>query len=371
MGSLRLVLGDQLSHRISSLRDIDRSQDVVLMVEARAEACHLPHHQQKIALVLSAMRHFADGLAAEGLGVDYVRLDDPRNTGSFKSEVRRALSRHSVDRIIVTEPGEWRVSADIRSWQEDLHLPVEIRADNRFLSTSQEFQRWAAGRRALRMESFYRHMRRRTGWLMDGLQPRGGRWNCDPQNRRPLPRRLEVPPPLRFAPDSVTNEVLSLVGNQFGDHFGELQGFGWAVTRRQALSALDDFVNHRLPSFGDYQDAVRAGQDWLFHSVLSPYLNIGLLEPTEVCLAALAALDSGDAPIHAVEGFVRQILGWREYARGIYWLHMPDYASTNFPSSTPADRCLRSIAPGIPSCVACGSASRPRAATRMPTIFSG
>jgi deoxyribodipyrimidine photolyase-related protein len=330
MKTLRWVLGDQLSRSLSALRDVQMSQDVVLMVEAHDEATYVRHHPQKIALVLSAMRHFAESLRAEGLRVDYVRLDDAGNSGSFTGELGRALSRHPVDRVVVTEPGEWRVWDLMRTWSTAFGIPVEIREDDRFLCARAEFARWAQGRRGLRMEFFYRQMRRKTGWLMNGDQPAGGRWNYDAENRKALPPHLVPPPRHRVVPDAITREVMTRVGQRFGDHFGDLESFGWAVTREDALAALRYFLTNGLPRFGDYQDAMKSGEDWLFHAALSPYLNIGLLLPAEVCEAALDACQQGSAPLSAVEGFLRQILGWREYVRGIYWLRMPAYAQTNF-----------------------------------------
>lgn len=330
MKTLRLVLGDQLSPSVSALRDIDRARDVVLMVEAREEATYVRHHKQKIVLVLSAMRHFARSLREAGVRVDYVRLDDEGNSGSFTGELRRAISRHAVDRIIVTEPGEWRVWVMMQSWGKVFGKPVEIREDDRFFCTRAEFADWAKGRRSFRMEFFYRQMRRKTGWLMNGDEPEGGQWNYDLENRKALPRNLKLPARRRFPPDAITREVMTLVEERFADHFGELEPFGWGVTRKDALAALRHFVKHGLTRFGEYQDAMKAGDDFLFHSLLSPYINIGLLDAGEVCKAVLNAHEKGSAPLPAVEGFIRQIIGWREYVRGIYWLRMPAYAKTNF-----------------------------------------
>jgi len=330
MKTLRFILGDQLSRSVSALGGIDPARDVVLMVEVQAEATYVRHHPQKIVLVLSAMRHFAESLRAEGISVDYVRLDAAGNTGSFTGELGRALDRHKVGRIVVTAPGEWRVRDMMQTWKAAFGVPVEIRDDDRFLCTSSEFADWAKGRKGFRMEHFYRQMRRKTGWLMQDGQPEGGAWNYDAQNRKALPEGTVPPARRRFAPDAVTREVMGLVGRRFADHFGDLQSFGWGVTRDDAREALRFFIANCLPGFGDYQDAMKAGEDWLFHAALSPYLNIGLLLPAELCRAALDAYRQGTAPLPAVEGFIRQILGWREYVRGIYWLKMPAYAQSNF-----------------------------------------
>lgn len=326
--SLRFLLGDQLTREISSLDGLARG-DVVLMAEVDAETRYAPHHKQKIVLILAAMRHFAEALRQEGISVDYVRLDDPANTGSFSGELARAVARHRPTRVVVTAPGEWRVLEMMQGWSAALGLPVDIREDDRFLCSHADFARWADGRDTLRMEFFYREMRRRTGFLMEGDKPVGGRWNFDPENRKALPKNFRPPARLRFEPEAVTREVMALVERRFPDHFGDLAPFGWAVTRDGALSALNAFIADCLPTFGDYQDAMKTGAPFLSHATLSPYLNIGLLSPLEVCRAAENAFRAGAAPLNAVEGFIRQILGWREYVRGLYWLKMPDYAETN------------------------------------------
>ncbi len=299
------------------------------MVEAEGEAAYVRHHRQKIALVLSAMRHFAEQLRADGVRVEYVRLDDPSNSGSLAREVEGAAARLRPGRVVLTEPGEWRLRNDLLELRGVLAASLEIHPDDRFLCSREEFARWAEGRRTLRMETFYRAMRRRTGWLMTGQTPEGGRWNFDARNRRRLPRGHRPPARLRFRPDATTREVMRLVGARFATHFGDLDSFSWAVTRAEATRALRHFVDDCLPWFGDYQDAMQAGEDYLYHSALSPYINLGLLSPREVCEAVLAAWRAGAAPLNAVEGFVRQILGWREYVRGVYWTHMPGYAATN------------------------------------------
>ncbi len=330
MKTLRLILGDQLSRPLSALRGIDRARDVVLMVEVSEEATYVRHHKQKIVFVLSAMRHFAESLRAEGIDVDYVRLNEKGNTGSFTGELGRALSRHKADRIVATEPGEYRVWETMQSWENAFGTPVEIREDDRFLCSRAEFARWVKERKSVRMEFFYRHMRRKTGWLMKGDKPEGGKWNYDALNRKAMPRNIKVPSRRRFNSDAMTRDVMMLVRKRFGGHFGDWQSFGWGVTRKDARKALRHFITNCLPRFGEYQDAMKTGGDFLFHSVLSPYLNIGLLGPKEVCEEALEAYRKGSAPLPAVEGFVRQILGWREYVRGIYWTNMPAYAQSNF-----------------------------------------
>jgi deoxyribodipyrimidine photolyase-related protein len=237
--------------------------------------------------------------------------------------------RHRPDRVIVTEPGDWRVSAMVNNWCSCLGLPIEVRTDERFFASRARFATWARARRAWRMEQFYREMRREHCLLMEDNQPAGGVWNYDKANRKRLPARAVLPARKRFPPDATTLEVMALVESRFVRHFGTLDHFGWPVTRGQALEALADFLEHGLVAFGDYQDAMKAGAPFLYHSLLAPALNLGLLSPKEICSAAEAAWRSGRVPLNAVEGFVRQILGWREYVRGVYWMLMPAYAEAN------------------------------------------
>ena len=326
--TLRLVLGDQLTRGLSALQGLGAG-DVVLMVEVAEEAGYVPHHKQKLALIFSAMRHFAQSLREEGVTVDYVTLDHPDNSGSFGGEVARAVARHKPSELVVTEAAEWRVLQMMQGWQGRFGLPVQIRDDDRFFCSRADFAQLKAAKKTGRMEYFYREMRRRSGLLMQDGAPTGGQWNFDPENRKSLPKGLRPPARLRFVPDATTREVLAMVEQRFSGNFGDLAGFGWAVTRTEALQALQDFIDNALPQFGDYQDAMKAGEDFLFHGLISPYLNCGLLQPREVCAAAEAAFAAGRAPINAVEGFVRQVLGWREYVRGIYWTEMPAYAASN------------------------------------------
>ncbi len=326
---LRVILGDQLSRTLSALDGLDLAQDVVLMAEVMGECSYVPHHQQKIALVLSSMRHFAAALAARNVNMRYIRLDDPQNTHTLGGEVARAVQDLRPVSVIATEAAEWRVLQDMQTWQANIGIEVDIRTDDRFLATHAFFKDWAAEKSSLRMEFFYREMRRRKNILMDGDRPVGGKWNYDSENRKKLPKTIKPPKPRRFAPDDITQDVLALVAEKFAQHCGNLEAFDYPVTARDAQAGFADFLQNRLPGFGDWQDAMAIGQPTMFHSLVSAPLNLGLLDPLELCVAAEKAYRDGDAPLNAVEGFIRQILGWREFVRGIYWLYMPDYATRN------------------------------------------
>ncbi|WP_448327960.1 cryptochrome/photolyase family protein [Sulfitobacter sp. M13] len=325
VGRLVLVLGDQLNQTLSALAQADKTHDTVVMAEVADEAAYVRHHPKKIALIFAAMRKFAQALEADGWTVAYTQLDDTENAGSIVGELLRRTAQTGASDVLATEPGEWRLIDNLK----DAPLKVQILPDDRFLASHAEFEAWAEGRKALRMEYFYREMRRKTGLLMDGDQPAGGKWNFDHDNRKAAPDDVTVDGPLRFEPDATTREVLDLVQARFGDNFGDLEPFWFATTRAEALQALDHFIANALPQFGDYQDAMLNDNAFLYHAILSPYLNIGLLNVTEICEAAADAYAAGDAPINAVEGFIRQIIGWREYVRGIYFLEGPDYTSRN------------------------------------------
>ncbi|TYC51887.1 cryptochrome/photolyase family protein [Rhodobacterales bacterium] len=327
--NLILVLGDQLTPDIASLRRGDPERDRVLMAEVAEEATYVRHHKKKIAFVFSAMRHFAETLRSAGWRVDYVPLDAAENAGSLRGEVCKAVKRLSAERVVVTEPGEWRLLEDMKAWPDAAGVPVDILTDSRFICSLSEFRAWADGRKQMRMEHFYREMRKRTGILMDEEKPVGGKWNFDADNRKPAKPDLFMPALKRFEPDRITKDVLKLVETRFKNHPGDLEPFWFAVTADEAEAALEAFLEDALADFGTYQDAMLSGEKFLFHSVLSVYLNAGLLDAMTICKRVEAAFQDKKAPLNAAEGFIRQILGWREYVRGIYWLKMPDYIDEN------------------------------------------
>ncbi|MCC5791896.1 MAG: cryptochrome/photolyase family protein [Legionellaceae bacterium] len=330
MKTLCMLLGDQLSLSIASLKGCDRAETLVLMCEVWEEATYVKHHKKKIAFLFSAMRHFAETLANQGYHTVYTTIDDEHNSGSLKGEVARVLEQHQIERIILTHPGEYRVLADMQTWESDFGIPVEIRADDRFLCSLEEFADWAKGRKQLRMEYFYREMRKKHAILMEGDMPIGGQWNYDADNRKPPKKDMNIPKPYHPPVDPQTRVLMERVATLFPEHFGALEPFSFAVTRAHALQVFERFLAERLPCFGDYQDAMLEGEPWMYHSHISFYLNCGLLLPLECVQAVENAYQQGLAPLNAVEGFIRQVIGWREYVRGIYWLNMPKYAEENF-----------------------------------------
>ncbi len=329
MSRLILILGDQLSPDIAALAGADRDADVVVMAEVMDEASYVRHHPKKIAFLFSAMRKFAAKLESDGWTVAYTRLDDGDNSGSIPGELRRRAEEHGTEEFWYTEPGEWRLIEALRDYSDTISTPSRCFADTRFIASHKEFEDWAEGRKSLRMEYFYRDMRRKTGLLMDGGEPAGGAWNYDEDNRKPPPDGVEYGGPMRFTPDATVEEVLALVRDRFADNFGSLDDFWFATNRGQARRALTHFVKNALPKFGPYQDAMMQGDRFLYHSVLSIYINAGLLDPMEVCRAVETAYKDGDVPINSAEGFIRQVIGWREFMRGIYFLHGPDYTRRN------------------------------------------
>jgi deoxyribodipyrimidine photolyase-related protein len=323
---LRLVLGDQLSFDLASLQGLDAEHDTVLLVEVMEEASHVPHHPQKITFIFSAMRHFADALQQRGIRVQYVTLDDPQNSGSVLGELRRWHALLAPDELHLTECGDWRLEQSLK----DCGLAIQWHTDTRFLCTRLEFASWAEGKKQLRMEFFYREMRRKSGLLLNGeSSPVGGAWNFDAENRKALPKGLRAPSPMRFSADAITQDVLALVAKNFSGHYGAVDTFDYPVTHADAQALWDYFLDWGLAAFGDYQDAMASDEPFLFHARISAALNIGLLDLRQLCSDVEGAYCSGSIALNAAEGFIRQLIGWREYVRGVYWLKMPDYADGN------------------------------------------
>jgi deoxyribodipyrimidine photolyase-related protein len=300
------------------------------MAEVAAESEHVPSHKARSTLFLSAMRHFRDELRGRGLEVEYRELG-ARPERSLGAALQGDLARLRPERVVLVQPGEYRVARELETAAAAAAVPLETRPDDHFFVTPDEFSSWARGRRELRLEYFYRWLRRRTGILMDGDQPAGGRWNFDAENRGAFGAAGPglLPQPRCFPPDATTRAVMDVVERHFPGNPGRLAAFDWPVTREQALEALADFLAHRLRDFGRWQDAMWSGEPWLYHSRLSAALNLKLLSPREVCAAAESEYRAGRAPLESVEGFVRQILGWREFVRGIYWQEMPGYLDRN------------------------------------------
>ena len=329
--NLVLVLGDQLDEQSSALTDFDPQSDRIWMAEVDAESTHVPSSKQRTTLFLSAMRHFAERLRDKGWPVVYRLLDDEQNAGSLAEELALAIRQYRPSQLVMTAPGDWRVWQQLRATAAQHGVPFDIRDDDHFYCTVREFKAHAEGKKQIRLEYFYRELRRKHQILMDGKLPIGGQWNFDADNRGSFGKAGPgaLPAPTRFEPNATTLAVMALVNQRFAQHPGSLEHFGWPVTRDQALQVLADFVQYRLPHFGQYQDAMWEGEVWLYHSHVSSSLNLKLLRPREVIAAAETAYHQGLAPLPAVEGFVRQVLGWREYVRGIYWTEMPGYLEQN------------------------------------------
>lgn len=305
-------------------REVGRDNVRVLLIESAARASRLPYHRRKLVMVLSAMRHYAAELRDRGYAVDY------RRGATVVGEVRDHCRAEQTTAILTMAASEF----DTRRLQqttipETTGLPVEIIPDTTFLTSRYNpVPEKSAGKRVV-MENFYRGMRRHFGILMEANgEPTGGKWNFDEENREPLPAGMMVPESGGWEPDETTREVMEEV-ERLGGGYGEVTGFRWAVTRKQALEVLREFVEVRLARFGPYEDAMTTRSATLFHSLLSPYLNLGLLDPLEVITAAERACREGKAPINSVEGFIRQILGWREYIHWQYWRQMPGLREAN------------------------------------------
>lgn len=328
---LVVVLGDQLDPEAAAFDGFDPARDTVWMAEVREESTHVWSSQARIALFLSAMRHFAQDVRQRGWPLLYRALGDADNRGKLSLELTAAIESLRPQGLVMTAPGDWRVLQAIRSVAGAHGLPLDVREDRHFYSTVRDFAAHARGRRQLRLEFWVRELRQRHRVLMDGDGPAGGRWNFDRDNRESFGPSgpSGVPARVGFAPDAITRDVIDEVKQSFADHPGQLDGFDWPVTRADACEALRRFIDERLPHFGPWQDAMWPREPWLYHSHLAAALNLKLISAREVVQAAEAAWRAGRAPLASVEGFVRQVLGWREYVRGLYWTQMPAYLDHN------------------------------------------
>ncbi|MEE3003178.1 MAG: cryptochrome/photolyase family protein [Pseudomonadota bacterium] len=326
MSNLVVILHDQISESISSLKDFNKDSDLVLLYESYAYANRTKHHKKKLVLLLAAMRHFAVELEQDGYKIKYVKMNSNDDKGSLEDTIK-SLS-YEYTRVVVTEPSEYFQLQELKKLE--IFTSLDLRPDDRFLASHQDFKDWSNARSSLLMEYFYREMRVKYDILMTDGKPEGGKWNYDSENRKTAKSNLTVPPTSFIEPDSITKDVISLVEENFPEHFGDIEPFHFAVTRKGALDVLQNFLDERLPLFGDYQDAMVSGEPWMFHAHISFYLNCGLLLPLECIKAAESYYQKGLVPLNAAEGFIRQILGWREFIRGIYWLKMPEYKDLNF-----------------------------------------
>ena len=331
VGSLILVLGDQLDAKSAAFDGFDPAADAVWMAEVGEEATYVWSHKARIAIFLAAMRHFRDAVRDKGVAVDYHALDGNGNRGSIATELEEAARRLRPQRLIVVEPGEWRVKQALITTARSLGVPLEVRPDRHFLCSHEEFAAHAEGRKQLRLEYLYRGMRRKLGLLVEGGKPLGGQWNYDADNRLNFGKEGpgDIPKPLGFPPDKVTCEVIRLVEERFAGYPGSLDHFDWPVTPADARRALDDFAARRLPQFGPYEDAMWTGLPYVYHSRLSAAVNLKLLDPRDAVAAAEQAYRDGRAPLQSAEAVIRQFIGWREFIRGTYWRFMPDYQKSN------------------------------------------
>lgn len=330
---LVFVLGDQLDEHSSALADFDSDRDVVLMAEVAEESIHVWSAKPRSAFFFAAMRHFAEALRTKHYSVDYRRIGT-HDFASLVDVLADAIKHYAPDKVVMVEPGDWRVEQQLSAFAaapQAIKVNLVIREDQHFMCSRTEFAEWAKGYKQLRLEYFYRMMRKRHGVMMEGNAPVQGRWNFDAENRGAFPKGgpKPIPPTMRVAPDAITIGAIADVETYFAEHRGTLDAFAWPVTRRDALSALKQFVDERLPMFGEFQDAMWTNEPFLYHAHISAALNVKLLNPREVIAAAIAALEGGRAPLESVEGFVRQVIGWREFIRGVYWLEMPGLRESN------------------------------------------
>jgi deoxyribodipyrimidine photolyase-related protein len=333
---LVVVFGDHLASDSSALDDFDPTSDVVWMAENVGEATSIPSHKFRLVYFFSAMRHFRDALLERDMPVWYHQLsDDPSDDAgaNFSELLEVACDELSPDEIVTLEPSDERVERSLKKFASDRQIPLDFRTDDYFYCSIAEFRDWAKDRKSMVLEHFYRHVRKRHGILIENEKdPEGGKWNYDHDNRGSFgksgpPSYSPIP---RFTPDALTENVIEMVNSRFESHPGTTEHFDLPVTREAATELLDDFLDHRLERFGEFQDAMWQGADEMFHSRLSAAMNLHLLDPKEIVERTIERYRADRVPIESAEGFIRQIIGWREFVRGIYWTEMPDYADGNY-----------------------------------------
>lgn len=331
MRNLILVLGDQLNLDASAFDGFDPLLDRIWMAEVRDESTHVWSSKPRIAAFLSGMRHFRARVQSKGWRIEYRELDDPQNLGTLALELDAIIRREGPDHLVMTAPGDWRIFQAVTEVASQHHLSLEVRDDRSFFATVREFAAFAKDRKQIRMEYWYRKLRQQHDILMEDGKPVGGQWNFDVENRQTFGKEgpKNLPKPLTFSPDALTQKVLTLVEQQFPDHPGSLTSFAWPMTPEEAQQSLIDFLDHRLGLFGPFEDAMWQGESCLYHSQLSMAMNFKLLTAHEVVFAVESRYRKGLISLPSAEGFIRQVLGWREYVRGIYWTRMPQYRELN------------------------------------------
>ena len=329
---LVLVLGDHLHTDHPALHDADRAETVVCMAEVAHEAELFPNHRQRLAYFFSAMRHWAEARRDDGWTVEYQRLGASGAASSLPAFLRAKIQEHAPQSVVMVEAGRLGLEGEIREVCEDEGVALDLRPDTHFACSREAFADWISGRKRVLMFDFYREMRKRHGILLDASGgPEGGSWSLDSENQQSFTKDGPglLPEPLTFKPDTVTRDVIALVRETWPDGWGETDTFEWAVTPEAAWDAFEDFVTDRLPHFGTYQDAMWMGQPVLYHALISPAMNVKLIEPLAMARRVEAAYREGAVPLNAAEGFIRQILGWREFMRGVYTVYHDTLHETN------------------------------------------
>ncbi len=335
MRNLVIILGDQLDHNSSVFDDFEPSEDQIWMAEVAEEITYIWTHKLKIAFFLSSMRHYRDYLKEKKYAINYHQLskDAQKDKGhSFESILKQDIAKLKPSKLVMTQPGDYRVLNKMQKVAEEMKLELDIKPDRHFYFNIEDFKKHAAKRNSLVMENFYRELRKKFSLLMEQSKPEGGEWNYDKENRETFGKKGpgKVKSPRGFSPDAITLEVIDLVKDRFNDHPGTTDHFDLPVSREQALQLIQDFIAHRLASFGKYQDAMWQDEPFLYHSRVSAVMNIKLISPREVIDKVLNAYRQHNYPLNSVEGFVRQVLGWREFMRGVYWNEMPEYTDNNY-----------------------------------------
>ena len=331
MNQIGLIFPDDLSTNNEVLNSINNS-DPLLLYEPCDTFYQLKHHKHKITLLISALRHWKKDLEKNFKNIIHIKISKDRNI-DLMHELESLHKKIGFDFLHVTQPSDHGILTQLMFFGSKHNVELKIHPDRKFIDSIDGFSEWSKDKKSLVQEYYYRWLRKKYNLLMEDNMPLGGKWNFDKENQKSISKLKEAPKPRQnLKSDEITISVMVEVENCFPNSPGNLENFNWAVTHTEARKQLKNFLVNYFKSFGDFQDAIDKENTTLFHSLLSPYINSGLLDPMECIVDAISHFKKKECriPINALEGFVRQILGWREFIRGVYWQNMPQYKEMNF-----------------------------------------
>jgi len=330
MSSLGLIFVDQLSKNNLVYENIDE-EDSLLFFEPMSSFYELPHHKQKLIYLITSLRKYIPTIRHERVIHEKVT----ENHQGLSKTLKRIFSEQQFEKLYVTKPSDYQTLKELMFFCQSNSIILNVLEDTKFVSNEEDFDLWSKGKKSLIQEYFYRWIRKKHSVLMDEGKPEGGKWNLDKENRKGASALKEIIPDRKpIKTDELTIGVMVEVDKIFNKSFGDFENFNWATTHKEAWNQMLEFFDTYFKNYGSFQDAMKSNEPFMFHSLLSAYLNSGLLDPMDCIEEAECRYRNNEAPLNSTEGFIRQIIGWREFIRGIYWSNMPHYKELNFFNNT-------------------------------------